>query len=203
MRLAATLAALVALVGCTDAPKPAAVEKKEPPKALEPLTGRQAFQQMYIAARSWAADCQPLELRNVELGKVKAPPGKSGAWQCIFVSTGRGRAKTYSWSAVEAEGNLHKGVFAGPEESYSASRQQRPFLIAAIRTDSDEAYQTAVKKASDYLKKNPDKQVNFLLEMTPRFPDLSWRIYWGESVSTSEYTVFVDATTGNFLDRVR
>ncbi len=201
IRSAATLLLLGALLGCSDASKTAS--KKEPPKPLEPLTGRQAFQQMYIAARTWAPDCQPVELRNIELGSIKAPPGKSGAWQCSFVSLAKGRAKTYSWSAVEAEGNLHKGVFAGQEESYSPSRQKHPYLIAAIRTDSDEAYETAAKKATEYLNKKPSKQVNFLLEQTPRFPDLAWRIYWGESISTSEYTVFVDATTGSFLERVR
>lgn len=208
MRIAWTLIALIGLVGCSSEPPKTATTQnaervKEAAKPLEPLTGRQAFQQMYIAARQWAMDCQPLQLKNIPLTQVKAPPGKSGAWQSTFVSTSRGRAKSYSWSAIEAEGNLHQGVFAGPDESYTPSRQEQPFLIAAIKTDSDEAYETAAKKAADYLKKNPNKQVNFVLEQTPRFPDLAWRIYWGESISTSEYTVFVDATTGQYLDRVR
>lgn len=203
MRFATTLLGLaVLLAGCSDSPT-TTTEKKEAPKPLEPLTGRQAFQQMYIAARQWASDCQPLKLNSLNLSDVKAPAGKAGAWQCVFVSPGRGKAKSYSWSAIEAEGNLHKGVFAGQEESYSASRQAQPFLIAAIRTDSDEAYTEAASKAGEYLKKNPKTAVNFVLEQTPRFPDLAWRIYWGESISTSQYTVFIDATTGKYLDRIR
>lgn len=203
MRFAGTLllALAVTLAGCSDTPK--TVEKKEPPKPLDPLTGRQAFQQMYVAARQWAPDCQPLKLNNIPMAEVKAPAGKSGAWQCIFVSPGRNRAKIYTWSAIEADGNLHKGVFAGQEESYSPSRQTQPFLIAAIKTDSDEAYETSAKKAADYLKKSPNKPVNFLLEKTPRFPNLAWRVFWGESVGTSEYSVFVDATSGQYLERVQ
>ena len=200
MRLAGTLLLAITLAGCSDSPT---VTAKKESKPLEPLTGRQAFQQMYIAARQWAPDCQPLRLNNVRLTEVKAPNGKSGAWQCIFVSPGRNRAKTYTWSAIEAEGNLHKGVFAGQEESYSPSRQEQPFLIAAIKTDSDEAYGEAAKKAADFLKKAPGKPVNFLLEKTPRFPDPAWRVFWGESVGTSDYSVFINATTGQFLERVQ
>jgi hypothetical protein len=202
MRFGYTLIGLALLAGCSKAPK-TAIETKEPPKQVEALTGRQAFQQMYIAARQWAPDCQPLKLNNVPLAEVKATKGKSGAWQCVFVSQSRGKIKNYSWSAIEAEGNLHQGVFAGQEESYSPSHQDQPFLLAAFRTDSDDAYTEAAAKAEEYLKKNPNKQVNFALEQTPRFPDLAWRIYWGESISTSEYTVFVDATTGKFLERIR
>ena len=43
----------------------------------------------------------------------------------------------------------------------------------------------------------------YLLEQTSRFPDLAWRIVWGESVSASKYSVFVDASTGEFLEKVR
>ncbi len=203
MRFAWTLLALVALTGCSEAPKVATEEKKEPPKALEPLTGRQAYQQMYISARSWAPDCQPLQLKSIQLREVKAPAGQAGAWQCTFVSPGRGRAKSYSWSAIESEGNLHKGVFGGPEESYAPNRQMQPFLTAAIKVDSDEAYATAMKKSTEFAQKLEGKPVNFQLEQTPRFPDLAWRIFWGETVSASEYTVFVDASTGSFLERVR
>ena len=104
----------------------------------------------------------------------------------------------YSWSAVEAEGNLHKGVFAGPDES---SRPKQVFEIAAIRTDSEEAYKIAADKSAEYMKKNPDQPIFFVLEMTNRFPDLAWRVVWGESIAASSYSVFVDASTGKFLGK--
>lgn len=193
----AALPALL-LIGCSDAPK--AVQKKEPEK-IEPLTGRQAFYKMYPTARTWAADSLPIELKSLQLEAVKAEPGKAGAWQATFVSPGRAKSKVFTYSSIEAEGNLHKGVFAGQEDSYMASRQRQPFLIAGFKTDSDEAYKESEKKSEEYMKKNPGKPVNFLLEQTPRFPDLAWRVIWGESTGTSDYSVFIDATTGQFLER--
>jgi hypothetical protein len=193
------LAPLVFLLSaCSDAPKTAS--EKEPPKPPEALTGRQAFQRMYPQARGWSPDALPLEIRSIDLGQVKAEKGKAGAWQVIFVSASRGKAKTYTYSAVEADGNLHEGVFGGIEENYTARPPQVPFTIGAIKVDSDEAYETAAEKSADYLKKNPGKPVMFLMEQTKRFPDVTWRVIWGGSVGTSDYSVYVDGTTGQYLE---
>ena len=186
------------LSACSDAPKTA--EQKQPPKPVEPLTGRQAFQQMYPQARGWAPDAQPLQISSLNLAQMKADKGKAGVWQVIFVSLSRGKAKTYTWSAVEAEGNLHEGVFGGTEEDYTPRGDSSPFAIAAIKVDSDEAYTTAAKESADYIKKNPDKPVIFLMELGKRFPDVTWRVIWGDSVGTSDYSVFVDGTTGQYLE---
>jgi hypothetical protein len=188
---------LLLLSACSETPK--AAEEKQPPKPPEVLTGRQAFQRMYPQARGWAPDAQPLEIRSVNLGQVKAEKGKAGAWQVIFVSPSRAKAKTYTYSAVESDGNLHEGVFGGIEEAYTARGDAFPFQIAAIKVDSDEAYQTAAEKSADYLRKNPAKPVVFLMELTKRFSDVTWRVIWGDSVGTSDYSVFVDGTTGKLL----
>ncbi len=188
------------LSACSDAPKTAG--EKEAPKPPEALTGRQAFQRMYPQARGWAPDAQPLEIRSMDLAQVKAERGKAGAWQVVFVSPSRAKAKTYTYSAVEADGNLHEGVFGGLEESYTPRGDSVPFQMVAIKVDSDEAYQTAAKESADYLKKNPDKPVMFLMELTRKFPDVTWRVIWGGSVGTSDYSVYVDGTTGKFLERM-
>jgi len=188
------------LSGCSDAPK--AAGEKQPPRPPEVLTGRQAFQRMYPQARGWSADAQPLEIRSLDLGSVKADKGKAGAWQVVFVSPSRGKAKTYTYSAVEAEGNLHEGVFGSLEENFTARPPQVPFLMAAIKVDSDQAYTTAAEKSTDYINKNPGKPVIFLMEMTKRFPDVTWRVIWGGSVGTSDYSVYVDGTTGQYLERM-
>ncbi len=188
---------LITLSSCSDAPKPP--EEKPVPKAPVALTGREAFQQMYPQARGWAPDAQPLEIRSVNLAQVKAEPGKAGAWQVIFVSASRGKAKTYTYSSVESDGGLHEGVFGGIEEDYSPRSDEVPFLIAAIKVDSDEAYKTAAEKSAEYLKKNPAKPVMFLMAQTRRFPDVTWRVIWGDSVATSDYSAFVDGTTGKLL----
>jgi hypothetical protein len=190
----------VILAGCseptnTDRPK----EAVKPPEAL---TGRQAFQRVYPQARGWASDAQPLLVRSIRLQQVAAESGKSGAWEITMVSASLGKSKTYTYSAIEAEGNLHEGVFGGQEDSYSGGRgPQFPFSIAAIKVDSDEAYKTAAEKSEDYMKKHPDMPISFVLEQTNRFPDLTWRVIWGDSASASDYSVFVDASTGKFLQK--
>ncbi len=189
---------LVFLSGCSEEPKKAAKKEEKP---LEPITGQRAFYNMYPSARSWAVDSQPLECSSIQLTQMKAPKGKAAAWQCIFVSPSRGKQRPFTWSAVEAEGNLHKGVFAGLEEPYTENRQKKLFVVAALKSDTEEAWKEAEKKSEEYIKKHPDAPVNFLLEYTPRFPDLTWRVFWGESVGTSDYSIFVDATTGQFLER--
>jgi hypothetical protein len=157
---------------------------------------------MYVAARGWQHDATPLQLKSIPLSGVKAEPGQSGAWQAIFVSAAAGRARTYTWCAIELEGNLHKGVFAGPDESWSGpSGASQPFPAIALKVDSDEALKTAIAKSEDYVKKHPNTPVIFLLEQNRRFPDLTWRVLWGESISTSDYAVFVDASTGELLTR--
>jgi len=190
--------ALILSIACSEAPKEAA--KKEPPKPPEPVTGQKAFHQMYIMARQWAPDIQGLQCMSINLPEVKSVDGKYGAWQCSFVSPSRSKLKTFTYSVIEAGGNLHKGVFALQEESFSGTRgQAKPWNTQALRIDSDEAYQTAVKKSADYIKKNPTMPVSFLLETTPRFPNTVWRVIWGESVNTSNYSIFVDASTGEYV----
>ena len=128
---------------------------------------------------------------------------ESRAWEILWVSQARQRQRTYTWSAVEAEGNLHKGVFAGLEEGWHGSTgQAKPFLVQALRIDTPEALATALTKTTEYKKKAEDRPpVNFMLEYTPRFPDPAWRVFWGETVSAAEWNVFIDATTGTYLGR--
>ena len=196
--VSATALLLALMAACSNAPT--TESNKTPEKAPEPVTGRHAFQNMYLSARAWAADAQPVQLRSINLQEMKSENGKAGAWQAAFVSTQGARARSYTFSVLEAAGNLHQGVFAGPVEGWSGpSGQSRPFLIAAIKIDSDEAYATAAKHSADYIKKRADRPISFLLEQTNRYPDLAWRVIWGESVSSSDYSVFVDASTGAFL----
>ncbi len=187
------------LSACSDAPKTA--EVKPAPKPPEILTGRQAFQRVYPQARGWAPDAQPLQISSLNLSGVKASDGKAGVWQVIFISPSRGKAKTYTFSAVE-DGGLHEGVFGAQEEGYTPRNDSSPFQISAIKVDSDEAYATAVKNSADYIQKNPDKPVMFLMELGKRFPDVTWRVIWGSSVGTSDYSVFVDGSTGKYLERM-
>lgn len=159
---------------------------------------------MYPQARLWAPDALPLRVRNLPLAEVKAEKAKAGAWEATFVSASKRKSRIFTYSVVEAEGNLHQGVFGGLEDAYSVntSSASQPFEVVSLKTDSDQAYDVAVAMSADYMKKNPNKAVSFLLELNPkRHPDPTWRVYWGESISTSDYSVFVDATTGKAVER--
>ena len=192
-------ALLLLLAGCsTETPAP---QKKAEEKPAEPVTGRQALQWMYVAARGWAADIQPIRVTSILLPEVKAEPGRAAAWQALFVSASQNKARSYTYSVVESEGNLHKGVFAGLDQSFS-SGAAKPFPMAAIKIDSDQAYQTALKKGAEYDKKNPGKPITLLLEANTKFPDVSWRVIWGESAGTSNFSIYVDASTGGYLETV-
>jgi hypothetical protein len=200
LTICATLTLLL-VCGCSEPPQKEEKKDVAPP---EPIKGRSALYQMYNTARGWAPDVQVLRLHSIDLPDVKRERGKAAAWEAYFVSPQRGHARSYTYSVIEAEGNLHKGVFAGLEENWSGPHGgSTPFLIAALKTDSDEVYETALKKAADYEKKNPDKPISFLLEKTDQFPDPAWRVIWGESVGTSNFSIFVDASTGLYLQTMR
>lgn len=202
--VALALALAGTLASCSESPKEGAQRAKDPTHPPAPVTGRFAFQRMYIQARTWAPDAEPLRLLSFNLKEVVSEGGKCGAWQAAFVSPARSKARTYTYSVVESPGNVHEGALAGREEPWSGPRgQERPFLQQALRIDSDEAFTAAARVSVDYLKKSPKMAVLFLLESTPRFPNPTWRVLWGETIGTSDYSVFVDASTGKALQTVR
>ena len=109
---------------------------------------------------------------------------------------------------MEGEGNLHKGGFAGLPEGWSGPHgTNTPFLMAAVKVDTPTAYKTAMEtpqsKAVEYDKKNPGKPITLLIERTSKHPDPAWRVIWGESPGTSNFSVLVDASTGAYLETMR
>jgi len=190
--------AVALTVGCSTPPP----EKKEPPPPPKPVTGLTAVFRSYQMARQWAPDALPLRVQSINLESVKSEDGKAGAWRSTFYSQAKGRKKDFTWSAIEGEG-FHKDVFALQEESFTPSRQIQPFRIEALRTDTDKAWDVASKKSGEYMKKFPSMPVFYLAEWTDRFPNPSWRVVWGETISQSGYSIFVDTATGEFLQTGR
>jgi hypothetical protein len=107
--------------------------------------------------------------------------------------------KTFTWSAADSPGNLKQGVFQSDEGDFNGKLDQAlPFFNQALHIDSDEAF-----KALD-TPVMPGVPINFLLEFTPpRFPDLTWRVMWGESVGSAKKSGFVDASVGKVMEKVR
>jgi hypothetical protein len=201
MRILFAAAAAILLTGCSESPAP--VKKAEPAPVPVAISGRQAFQYMYGSSRMWASDSLPFTVRSLHVAGVAPEAGKAGAWEIVFVSVSNGRARTYTWSAVEAEG-LHKGVFPGQQESWRAGGAKQPFSPALLKVDTPEALAAAAKSAEAYVNKPGTRPpVNFMLEYEAgtRFPNPIWRVLWGGSVSSAEYSAAVDATTGKVVAR--
>lgn len=195
---------LLFLTACSDSPQPETEAKAEKAKPAEPVSGLTALYQMFNMARQWAPDAQVLRARSIRLAEVASVEGKSGAWEATFVSAAKGAGKTFTYSVVEAGGNLHQGVFGGVEEGYSVPRgQEQPFPINGVSVDTDKAYGIAMKKGDYYAKANPKVPVSFLLERTPAHNDPIWRVFWGESLATSGFSILVNAATGEFVQALR
>jgi hypothetical protein len=192
---------MLLLSGCSEQPAAAPVKKAE--EKPEPVTGLSALFKIFQVARSWDPRIQILKLTSGHLNEVPEVRGKAASWEGMFVSPAQARSRTYTFSVIELLPNLHKGVFSVAEEAFSGAKgTSKPFLIEGAKIDTDKAYETALAKpeAAAYDKKNPGKPITLILELTPRHPDPTWRVIWGESVSSSSFSVFVDATTGDFLE---
>lgn len=195
---------LIVLAACTEAPQQPqeAAKKEEPPP--EPIEGQKAFFQMYVAARGWATDAEGLRLESIRIPEVEPEGGRFGAWRGTFVSPSKMQMAIFNYSVVNSSGKFVKGVFQDHEEGYTSGRV-KPWPVIALKTTSDEALKTAMdqRQTKEYVKKNPDRHVMILLEHTNRHPNVAWRVVWGESISTSDFSVFVDASTGKFLEVMR
>ena len=189
----------LSLTGCMDSRTPSEKAAKKEKKAPEPVTGLTAYYRMYSHARTWATDLQGYNLQSISLPELPARDGKYPAWRCTFVSEAKRAQKTYSFSAIEVEG-LHEGVFAGHEESYTPGGNNLPFISLALKKDSPEILATAMKKGEDYTKKHRELPITLLVERTKRFGNNpTWRVVWGSSVATSNFSIYIDASTGEYL----
>jgi hypothetical protein len=186
------LAGLCALLtSCSEPPKP-----KEAEKPPTPVTGRYALQQMFVAARTWAQDLQVVSMTSMHFTQVPEVPGKSGGWQVVFASPSLQQSRTYTWAATDISISIHKGVGEERPDSWSGGKT---FPIGAVKIDTDEAYQTAVKKVAKYAEANPKMVITYQLQLNQQVPDAVWRIIWGENVATSSDSVLIDASTGQYM----
>ncbi len=184
------------LSGCSSAPEPK-VEKK----AAEPVTGLHALYQMYSHARSWAPDIKVLRLDSIHVTQVKAQPGKAGAWQVQFASEALAQKRAYTFSVFDVSPTLREGMF--PDAAGGWKNDNRAFPIAAVKIDTDEAWTTALKHAAEYNKKNPDSPISYTLEMGRTVASPVWRVIWGENVSSSMFSILIDASTGQYMETLQ
>ncbi len=185
------VAACALLTSCSEPPKP-----KEPEKPPTPTTGRYALQQMFLAARTWSQDLQIASMTSMHFAQVPEVPGKAGGWQVTFVSPSLRQSRTYTWAGADISPSIHKGITDERPNPWSGGQS---FPIAAVKIDSDEAYQIAVKKVAKYADANPGMIITYQLHLNQQVPDAVWRIIWGENVATSSDSVLIDASTGQYM----
>ena len=191
---------LAAVLAASCSPPPQPESNPEPPKPPSPVSAQTAFHRLYVQARSWSADAEPLRISSFNLKEVPSRAGRCAVWQATFVSRQKRKSLSYVYSVVKSGTSIRKGVRAGLPESWSGRGQARPFIIQLLKFDSTKAYDKAAEKSAGFLKKNPDLPVHFLLESTPRYTHPVWRVIWGETRGSAKRSVFVDAATGVHLN---
>ncbi len=193
--------ALALLSACTSEPSKPAEEAKPEPKGPELLTARSAFQKMYVAARGWNVDARPYRIESVTTSDGNGHDGKWAVWRASFASPNARVEKTFTWSGSTADGAPARGISFGVDDSYSATNANtQVFDMAFLKTDSDQAAETAQKHGGDkVLEKNPDTPVSFVCDWNRNSNELTWHVIYGPNREKAKLTVAVNASTGEFL----
>jgi hypothetical protein len=186
-RLGLILLSLAVISGCTS--QPPQQEQKQPP---EFLTGRSAFQRMYVAAHGWAGDARPYQLQSQVFGDAKGTDGKAAIWRAAFASAAQHSSRQYVWSGVDSPDAPSRGVTPGSPDSYTPGNT---FDVNFLKIDSDKAYEVAQKHGGDKIAGSP---VTYLLEWEPGENHLLWHVIYGSSRNDAKLVVDVDATTAEF-----
>src|SRR5271165_1570016 len=198
--IAAALVLLALLAGCeSNAPKPA--QAKPEPKPPELLTGRAAFQKVFIAARNYAADVKPFRIESVPTADGDGHNGKSAVWRASFASATQRGVKPFIWSGSNAPDAPSRGVSPGNEDVYNPSNASTQiFDVAFLKVDSDQAFDVAQKHGGDkILEKDPSTLVLYVCDWNHNTNELTWHVVYGPSRDAAKLTVAVNASSGEFI----
>jgi hypothetical protein len=188
------------LVGCDSNPSKPADTKPEV-KAPELLTGRGAFQKVFIAARNYAADVKPFRIESTPTTDGNGHDGKSAIWRASFASAIQKGVKPFIWSGSNAPDAPSRGVSPGNEDTYNPSNASTQiFDVAFLKVDSDQAFTEAQKHGGDkVLEKDPATPVIYVCDWNHNTNELTWHVIYGESRENAKLTVAVNASTGAFI----
>ncbi|MBV8207557.1 MAG: hypothetical protein JO041_12250 [Acidobacteria bacterium] len=192
--------ALVFLCGCSGN-QSAAPPQPAPKKATEVMTGRGAFQKLYVTARGWSPDAQPFLVESSATKDANGHGGKSAIWRAGFASLSKRMQERFQWSGATGPDAPEPGVSHGTEDTYSpANSSTQVFEVARVQVDSDAAFDVAQKHGGEkLLKASPDVPVNYRLQWDPRKSELYWRVAYGRSSDVPDLAVDVNASSGDFL----
>jgi hypothetical protein len=191
---------LLFLAGCSsEQGKPAA-----PPKPMEPelLTGRSAFQKMYIQARGWAPDAKPFRLESQVNKDSNGHDGKAAVWRGSFASPSKGSIKPFVWSGTGSSDAPSRGLSPGTEDSYSETNSNtKIFDVSFMKVDSDKAFEEAQKHGGNkLLAKNPNLPVFYIADWRGSENELIWHVIYGNDRDSAKLKVAINASTGQFLN---
>jgi hypothetical protein len=197
---AGLLLTLTLLVACDSNPAKAPEAKPEP-KGPELLTGRAAFQKVFIAARNYAADVKPFRIESVPTSDGDGHGGKSAVWRASFASPAQHGVKPFIWSGSSAADAPSRGVSPGNEDVYNpGNASTQIFDVAFLKIDSDQAFDVAQKHGGDkILEKDPSTPVVYVCDWNHNTNQLVWHVIYGASRDAAKLTVAVNASTGEFI----
>lgn len=190
----------VILAACNSNPaKPP--ESKPESKGPELLTGRSAFQKVFIAARNYAVDAKPFRLESTPTSDGNGQDGKSAIWRASFASAGKRGAKPFIWSGSSAPDAPSRGVSPGNEDVYNPSNAStQVFDVAFLKIDSDQAAAVAQKHGGEkILGKDPATPIIYVCDWNHNTNELVWHITYGADRDNAKLTVAVNASTGEFI----
>jgi hypothetical protein len=195
---AALLVILTLLAGCNSNPAPQAKPEPKPP---EQLTGRAAFQKVFIAARNYAVDVKPFRIESTPSTDGNGQDGKSAIWRASFASATQHGVKPFFWSGSNAPDAPSRGVSPGNEDNYNPSNAStQVFDVAFLKVDSDQAFAEAQKHGGDKeLEKDPTTPVLYICDWNHNTNQLVWHVVYGTSHETAKLSVAIDASTGAFI----
>lgn len=197
----AVLLVMLALLTACQSNTAKAPEANPEPKPPELLTGRAAFQKVFIAARNYAADVKPFRIESTPSTDGNGHDGKSAIWRASFASALQHGVKPFIWSGSNAPDAPSRGVSPGNEDAYNPNNAStQVFDVAFLKIDSDQAFAEAQKHGGDkILEKDPSTPVIYVCDWNHNTNELTWHVIYGESRDTAKLTVAINASTSAFI----
>jgi hypothetical protein len=197
----AALYMILALLAACNSNTPKPPEAKPEPKGPDLLTGRAAFQKVFIAARNYAVDVKPFRIESTPTSDGDGHDGKSAIWRASFASPAQRGVKPFIWSGSNAPDAPSRGVSPGNEDVYNPSNASTQiFDVAFLKVDSDQAFDIAQKHGGDkILEKDQSTPVIYVCDWNHNTNQLIWHVIYGSTRDNAKLTVAVNASTGEFI----
>lgn len=187
--LALIVLSLAVISGCTSESN----QQEQKPQPPELVTGRSAFQKLYVSAHGWAPDAKPYQLQSQVFGNNNGADGKAVIWRGAFASPSQHSSRPYMWSGVDSPDAPTRGVTPGTQDNFAPGNS---FDVNFLKIDSDKAHEVAQKHGGD---KIADTPVTYLLDWAAGENKLVWHVIYGASRNDAKLVVDVDASTGEFM----